>query len=218
MHLNIDIASGRSGATSYRADFRFERINLPYLNGRHSQRARRRSVSRTPCSIGVRSCKIGRSETKIQGDPRGRIQDQFHPRARARHLKVVRPSFPVMRAPRPPRDPAEWPTLSALTPRPSPIPLSPGGGDENPSSPRPDPSPRPTTFCSVLKTTEPAMAAREPTSKAQLAKLLHCIVTEHGAGPGNWISPACDFSNAMPVSTSSSLRPRPSPKCGNHIK
>ena len=152
----------------------------------------------------VRSCKIGRSETKIQGDPRGRIQDQPHPRARARHLKVVRPSFPVMRAPRPPRDPAEWPTLSALTPRPSPIPLSPGGGDENPSSPRPDPSPRPTTFCSVLKSTEPAMAAREPTSKAQLAKLLHCIVTEHGAGPGNWISPACDFSNAMPVSTSSS--------------
>ena len=98
----------------------------------------------------VRSCKIGRSETKIQGDPRGRIRDQPHPRARARHLQVVRPSFPVIRAPRPPRDPAEWPTLSALTPRPSPIPLSPGGGDENPPSPRPGLELRPTTFCSVL--------------------------------------------------------------------
>ena len=31
MHLNGDIASGRPGATSYRADFRLERINLPCL-------------------------------------------------------------------------------------------------------------------------------------------------------------------------------------------
>ena len=29
MHLNGDIASGRPGATSYRADFRLERIDLP---------------------------------------------------------------------------------------------------------------------------------------------------------------------------------------------
>ena len=31
MHLNGDIASGRPGATSYRADFRLERIDLPNL-------------------------------------------------------------------------------------------------------------------------------------------------------------------------------------------
>ena len=29
MHLNGDIASGRPGATSYLADFRLERIDLP---------------------------------------------------------------------------------------------------------------------------------------------------------------------------------------------
>ena len=31
MHLNGDIASGRPGAISYRADFRLERIDLPNL-------------------------------------------------------------------------------------------------------------------------------------------------------------------------------------------
>ena len=33
MHLNSDIASGRPGAGSYRADFRLERIDLPNLRG-----------------------------------------------------------------------------------------------------------------------------------------------------------------------------------------
>ena len=42
MHLNGDIASGRPGATSYRADFRLERIDLPNLVAIVVFRVRRR--------------------------------------------------------------------------------------------------------------------------------------------------------------------------------
>ena len=46
MHLNGDIASGRPGATSYRADFRLERIDLPTCDG--GDRGVPRSVAEDP--------------------------------------------------------------------------------------------------------------------------------------------------------------------------